>query len=320
MAPLPLHLTNSYSTNPPAPAANLVQSNDLDVWWASNASVAEAHTTDYAVGLTGPSHGATSTAFDMAQFMISIMRQNARIGCKNQVVDGTTLREWLHVKVGRSGSHYHGMPWEPSGVYVPGTEYIMKAGENPGMSNNMVLDPTNRMGFFITSATAASGMSAAAAQAAIATMTKIASDFGLDGTDMSLLTQAFGADLANFNAYQPSGDQANYIGLYMSADNASHVEIKAENGILVVDCQVTDMCSGPGWWETGSAFKPLISLGQTNSMFVDKQAASMGPPPHIVVTGRDSENNVQTMILEGGTFWTRQFENNPTNVVLTRVR
>jgi len=320
-------MQNSYPTNPPS-NAELVTTHDLDTW--------EPKTPDNDVMLSGPSHGGTSCSDDMAAFMKAVMRTSARVGCKNQVLDGSTLREWLNKRyvqnfytsyttdsggasMATQESKIMGMPW--SNIPKGSTNYVVKYGSTAGQDSSMILDPYNRLGLFVTTSSArasrayyiTNGMAAYGWPSVLDALGKMATTTGMNADYGGL--KYFGAPLPSYKAYQPEDASANYIGTYNGLGGDT-ITIAEADGILKTTCWVTDICE-VNYTSGGARTDPLINLGSADYLWIGTMGTSMGPPPGMNIT-RDSNGKVQTITMDVGGFWNKNITSRPIPRVLNR--
>jgi len=321
-------MPNSYPTNPPS-NIELVGTHDLDTW--------EPKKPDYHVMLTGPSHGATSCSDDMANFMKALMRMSAKVGCKNQVLKGSTLREWQNTKyvqkfytsytsdstgsyIPIQGSKIMGMPWTetPKGT----TNFVIKYGSNPGQDSALILDPDTRLGFFVTTSSArasraylmTNGNAFAGWPSLLDALGYMADKTGMK-TGQAL--QMFGAPLPSFKAYQPADSSANYIGAYVG-ESSDTITISEVDGILKIFCTVTDICANDPYTGAPMNDVALVNLGSENYLWIATEGTSNGPPPAMRLT-RDDEGKVQTITMDVGGFWFKNMTSRPIPRVLNRL-
>jgi len=321
-------MNNSYPKNPPS-NTELVTTHDLDTW--------EPKKPDNDVMLSGPSHGGTSCSDDMAEFMKSLMRTSARVGCKNQVLDGATLREWQNTKyvaehyqthsqdsggawVASQVSKIMGMPWTelPKGS----TNFVIKYGSTAGQDSSLILDPVNRLGLFVTTSSArasrayymTNGYALAGWPSLLDALVDMADKTGMNADVDGL--RFFGTPLPSYKAYQPSDSSANYIGTY-NGNGGDTIIIEEKDGILKITCTVTDICEVDYNNNYGPRTDPLINLGSEDYLWISTWGTSMGPPPGMKLT-RDTSGKVQTITMDVGGFWNKNITSRPIPRVLNR--
>jgi len=322
-------MTNSYPTNPPS-NAELVTTHDLDTW--------EPKKPDNDVMLSGPSHGGTSCSDDMAKFMKALMRMNAQVGCKNQFLDGETLREWQNIKyvqnfyisytVDSSGAYVPdyqaskimGMPW--TNIPKDTTNYVIKYGSTAGQDSVMILDPSTRLGLFITTSSAKASRAYYITNGAeyygwpsvLNALNIMATKTGANTAVTGLAF--FGTPLQSYAAYQPEDDNSNYIGSY-SGKGGDYISIAEVDGILMITCWVTDICE-IDFTTYGPRTDPLISLGSENYLWIATWGTSNGPPPGMKLK-RNANKLVTTITMDVGGFWNRNITSRPIPRVLDRL-
>jgi len=291
------------SGEPPVPRLHdrLVWTLDLDTW--------EPYQPTYQVDLMNPSSGGSSCTKDMAKFMISIMRYHASVGCRNQVLEGATLREWFAVRVGVTFNSAWGMPWET--IEYPDTNFVTKGGSNPGMMSGMYLDPDNRIGLFFSTASAKADVGGKITDMLTPHFKNMASMFA----DTKQLTTGFGAKYNNLAAYQPVGDASNYIGHYEHADGYLTIADRGD-GVLVSNCTVNSICL---WYASNT---PIISYGSKNRLFMLIYQDPLGPPPNMIAKRESSgatADMVTSFVLDAGRYWYRNYTSQPAAPEVVRV-